>query len=372
MTNSKEKKLDLSLVCHFIKKDDKRSFDDLYSYRDMPLRKELSKVCDQLIYIINNNLEFKNTIKGFDVAGNELYARPEVFSNLFKVLRKNGYENFTFHGGEDFVELTSGIRYVYEIVEFLDFKDSNRIGHATAIGIEPKLWKQRVGSQIVIKQGECLDNLVFVYMILNQSNNYLKSKNKILNKINELSQKVYKKELSVNTLIEAWKMRKEDPAEILGWSESCEEFDKSYSSQAIKIFTMYHSDLSTLKAYEKFIAISTDFLSNKVLTFLQDYTIESLNHKNIVIETMISSNVNISFYKNYDEHHILRWLGVGKYKASPKPTLVLATDDPGIFATNMRNEIAHLYMMLKNKKVEEEEIFRLIEVLLRNGEVYGF
>lgn len=87
---------------------------------------------------------------------------------------------------------------------------------------------------------------------------------------------------------------------------------------------------------------------------------------------MISSNVNISFYKNYDEHQILRWLGVGKYKSSPKPNLVLATDDLGIFATNMRNEISHLYLILKNKKVEEEEIFGLIKVLLRNGEVYGF
>lgn len=367
-----ENKDSLSLVCHFIKKEDKRDFDELYSYRDMPLRKELSKVCEQLLYIVKNNLEFKNAIKGFDVAGNELYARPEVFSSLFKVLRKNGYENFTFHGGEDFVELTSGIRYVYEIAEFLDFKDSNRIGHATALGIEPKLWKKRIGKQIIIKQGEYLDNLVFVYMILNQSNNYLKSKNKILNKINELSQKVYQKEVSITILIEAWKMRKEDPAEVLGWSESCENFDKKYSLEAIKIFTMYHSDTDTLKAYESFITISTDFLSNKVLIFLQDYTTELLNNKNIVIETMISSNVNISFYKNYDEHHILRWLGIEKYKSSPKPTLVLATDDPGIFATNMRNEIAHLYLMLKNKKVEEEEIFRLIEVLLRNGEVYGF
>jgi len=42
------------------------------------------------------------------------------------------------------------------------------MGHATSLGIEPKLWEERIGKEgaISIEQGEWLDNLVFAYNIL--------------------------------------------------------------------------------------------------------------------------------------------------------------------------------------------------------------
>ena len=55
-----------------------------------------------------------------------------------------------------------------------------------------------------------------------------------------------------------------------------------------------------------------------------------------------------------------------------KPTLVLASDDPGIFVTNIRNEYSHLYLMLKNKKLSEDEIFTKLEMLVRNAQIYRF
>lgn len=202
-------------------------------------------------------------------------------------------------------------------------------------------------------------------------NKFTKTQHQIVQKIQELSYKIYENEVSINILVEAWNMRKENPKEVLGWDESCDDFKNKYSRHAIKIVTFYHNDIKIRKKYDEYIFIDTNFVLNNVFSYLQNYMLDTLNQKNIIIESMISSNVSISFYKSYYEHHILRWLGIGKYKNYPKPTVVLATDDPGIFATNMRNEIAHLYMMLKSKKVKENEIFRMIEIL-KNGEIYGF
>ncbi|MEI8618508.1 hypothetical protein P4S63_19280 [Pseudoalteromonas sp. B193] len=73
---------------------------------------------------------------------------------MFRRLRKAGYHNFTYHAGEDYVHLLSGIRTVAEAIDFLDLKTGNRIGHGTAIGINPELWRERIGNNIVMKQGE--------------------------------------------------------------------------------------------------------------------------------------------------------------------------------------------------------------------------
>ena len=63
---------------------------------------------------------------------------------------------------------------IYEAIDFLEMQSGNRIGHGTAMGIEPELWEQRLyDSKLTIRKGEWLDNLVFAYMLC--SNNYIKS-----------------------------------------------------------------------------------------------------------------------------------------------------------------------------------------------------
>lgn len=164
----------ISLVGHFIKKRDNRTIDSNFLYRDMNLRVELEQNSKIIVDLIKTNKIYKNSIKGFDGAGNELHTRPEVFASTFRYLRKENIGGFTFHGGEDFIDIVSGIRYIYEIIEFLDFEHGDRIGHATAIGIDPKLWKNRIGEYISISQGEYLDNLIFVYYFLSKSGLYTK------------------------------------------------------------------------------------------------------------------------------------------------------------------------------------------------------
>ena len=267
--------IDLTLTCHFIKEEDTRKPENNYSYRDMPLRIKLENIAKQLNFMIKINPEYKKYIKGFDAASNELFARPEAFTGLFSFLRKNGFSNFTFHGGEDFIELISGLRYVYEIVDFLDFKNSNRIGHATALGIEPKLWKERVGKNIYITKGEYFDNLIFTYYVLNKTQKFLKTQTKILNKIREYCLSIYEKDINISTLIEAWKMRKENPRTFLNWEDSCEK-QKNHQKEAMEIFIKYHTNELVLKAYNDYVSIDTDFISNKVLKFIQNFMIDLL------------------------------------------------------------------------------------------------
>ncbi len=363
----------IHLIAHFIKAKDKQSSDEINTYRDMPLRLDLDKRSRLLITLMNKTPKYKKHIKAVDGAANELHARAEVFAPSFRFLRQNNIENFTFHGGEDFIDIVSGIRYVYEIAKFLRFRNGDRIGHATALGINPKLWKERIGKgSLYIKQGEYLDNLVFIYHIAKVDKKKIKLISRLKNKIQRLCYKIYNESLDIYLLEQAWLMRKEDPKNVLKWDDGhCEEFYK-YPEESINIFTKYHSNQKTIEAYNEKIKIKIDLISNKDILYLQNTIIEKLNKKNIIIETMISSNVRISFYKSYNEHHIKKWLGLTKEKNPPKPILSIATDNPGIFATNMRNELSHLYLLLLKTKMCEEDIFKIINNLLKNNVDYRF
>jgi len=348
---------DLNLVGHFIKKKDIYNYEIVF-YKDKKLRAELKVMTNNMIRLLSKS-EYRKLINGFDAAANELHAKPEVFASSFKKLRSFGYNNFTFHGGEDFIDLVSGIRYIYEIIDFLEFDSGNRIGHATAIGIDPKLWQKRVGQKLYISRGEYLDNLIFVYFLLQGEKKFNKIKPKLEEKIYKYCSEIYNKTYNIQELIEAWKLRKKDP----------EKYFKTIDENSISqmIYSRYHTDKMVIEKYNQKIEFETCFFSSKELKRIQNIVIKVLNKKNIIIESMLSSNKMISFYKSYKEHHISRWL-----LKSPKPIVVLATDDPGIFATNIKNEFAHLYLILKEKLDNEEEIFEIIQKLILNAKIYMF
>lgn len=50
--------------------------------------------------------------------------------------------------GEDFKHIISGIRSIYEAITFLEMGHGDRLGHCTAIGINPALWLKRTGEKV--------------------------------------------------------------------------------------------------------------------------------------------------------------------------------------------------------------------------------
>ena len=378
---------DLKLVPHFIKDLDKRKPEDIVTFRDLELRLKNQRHLDVLLDALNQRASCRNAsfaqehIVGFDAASNELYASPEVFSPIFRKLAFLGYKNFTYHAGEDFVHLLSGIRAVYEAVQFLELVPGNRIGHATALGIDPKLWDKRIGKRLYVKRGEWLDNLIFTYHVCSQDAalSYIgrKLEQPIFQYFNELNKTG--EYFPIPILVEAWMIRKYDPFVALGWREpgvfdgfaqqERERFQKA-SSKAREIYESYHTREYILKSNE-LILIDTDMpVSLEELCLIQSWVIKFLNKKGLAIEMMPSSNVRISHYKNYDEHHMVRWLGLTNSN-DPRPIIVPGSDDTGIFMTNLRNEYAHIYRVAESKR-SKDEARRIIVDLVDNSRVYSF
>lgn len=376
----------LKLVPHFIKEVDHRDPDDIVTFRDLSLRLKNRQSLHVLLEMLQTDTSkearfTQRHIVGFDAAANEMHASVEVFSPIFRKLSFSGYSNFTYHAGEDFVHLLSGIRAVYEAIEFLEMVPGNRIGHATALGIEPRLWSKRMGGRVYIRQGEWLDNLIFVYYLCTLSHELSHLCYRLDQPIMQLFDSIYEsgESVPIQRMISAWKLRKYDPFIAFGWEEPS-IFDgfaqeekrriEEANEQTRVLYSAYHS-ARAIKNSSKLIEIKTDeLLDTEELRLIQNRMIDILNEQKIAIETLPSSNVRISHYKNYSEHHLLRWLGFSR-EDDPRPIVVVGSDDTGIFMTNLRNEYAHIFQMIESKS-DYSEAVRIMDELVNNSKVYGF
>lgn len=369
----------LKLIAHFIKKADDNKCKWV---KHRTLRFDIFKKAAFLNAVQREKI-FDNLV-GIDAAANELDTPPEVFAPVFRMMRKEQkYEKFTYHVGEDFYHIISGLRAIFEAVEFLGLKEGDRLGHVTAAGIDPNIWLDIFESNIFISKGEWLDNLVFVRYVMHTYMNLQLDVDleNIEIEIEQLILEIYGEAYLINDYTEAWRMRKFCP--ILAFCDTIDEakdkevFDRNewreinaeVSPLSKKILKMYHYK-AVRKKYNEIISISKheifDFHS---ITSVQKCILELITKKGIVIEVLPTSNVRISNYENYDHHHIFRWKQF-ETAGLKVPNIILGSDDTGIFATNIFNEYAHIYIQaLKESHIEADEF---VERLLDNADKCHF
>jgi len=156
-------------------------------------------------------------VVGIDACNLELATPPEVFAPVFRFLRdlpiRPGSRDrrftpyfkidasirrlvecrrlgLTYHVGEDFRHLLSGLRAIDEVVRFLGPKPGDRLGHGTALALDPGDWLEHNGYQAVMPALEWLDTLVWVHHFLGPGDN-LVGELAIEDKIQRLSWQIY-------------------------------------------------------------------------------------------------------------------------------------------------------------------------------------
>lgn len=370
--NSKEsfnnKEAELSLVAHFIKQPDTgygKYGDDAIVIRWKNLRTTLFNRAVALC-TCKRHSRFNKYLMGIDAAANELDTPPEVFAPIFRMLRPK-FPHFTYHAGEDFRHILSGLRAMFEAVTFLNMSYGDRLGHGTAAGINANLWMERIGPKVYLPRGEWLDDLIFLRHVISTMD--AKHDKKLYGLIpniecliSELCFQIYGKSFSVLALTEAWFMRQYDPKSILSreallpWivrkynygQDDIRRIDNCFKKKEImEIVELYHIK-RVRKHYDEMTEVDlTECFTENIFTTVQNLILIFLSDKGIVLESLPTSNFRISLYNTPDEHHLERWINsMDRHK---NPPVVLGTDDTGIFCTNIRNEYAHAFQHLLNK-----------------------
>lgn len=385
----------LSLIAHFIKKPETTK-DKERGIRHYFLRKELKRKATALIILIKKNpYSLGCKIKGVDAAASEFDAGPEVFAPIFRSIRKAGVEHVTYHAGEDFRHVLSGLRTIFEALVFLDLKSGDRLGHCTALGVDPGMWQEKAGEVVYLHRGEWLDDLVFVWYLIKETRSSCLQPLilPLESEIAKLSLEVYSQTYQPFELVNAWLLRKYSVIPelntlaakgSLAYYDSLEELYEQMKRPEWLIFRKYNAPLmysseggvrkkyGCRNNYDEIIKVRIGSLfSIDSLKQIQMVVLEKLADRNIVLEALPTSNLHISIYDNIKDYHLKRWLEIEQSECL-MPSVVLGSDDPGIFMTNIYNEFAMAYLHLGQNKVSTHKRMELIRCLKEYSEIYKF
>lgn len=340
-------------------------------------------VSEYAFYMIHE----QKVMVGIDAAGDEMLMPPDVFAPVYRQFERDcGISYRTYHCGEDFIHLLGGIRAVYDAVHFLNLRQGNRVGHATAIGIAPELWKQDMPDVLVLRKGELLLDLLFAWRLLTPT--HLGDAVRVERRLMSLAQELLGVRVNMHLLQTFYDSRELLPEKVNeymvasarpAWSTEPEEqrvidFKKKYGEEPLRLLQHWHYDGESRRAQEELAEIELVFLDDMTLVYLQQRVQHLLNERNVVIETLPVSNLRISQYRDIREHHLLRWLkvpGVG-YEGDEEMTVCMGSDDPGIFASDLKNEFYHVYACLTQAGLSPAQCMSYIRRLNDAGRIYAF
>ena len=260
-----------------------------------------------------------NKIVGVDITGKDFGVSPAIFVNFIDTLRVDcKLDRFTYHAGEDFFHIISGMRTIYEVISFLRFDNRCRIGHASAAGIDPMKWAWCVKGVVPMSQGEYLYDLIFVYHFIKERMiDSLYSKfNQIETRILDLANHVYKvRDYTLDLIIDAW------------------------LSRTFVIEEVEYNKIIKVDCFEILDSVDIRIIQKALLHYIAD--------KGCAIEACPTSNVSIGYDHELKSYHLKTWLK-WKYKNICRvPDIVIGSDEVGTFPTNIANEYACIYDMLK-------------------------
>ncbi len=377
---------------HFIKVRDGEERYDYGVCRHYRLREKVKREAKALAGLRENYPEYAERIRGIDASSSEIVCPPEVFAQAFRYLKiheANGLFNLraTYHVGEDFLDITGGLRAIDEAIVFLNMKCGDRLGHALALGTDVKEWYGNKANLLLINKMDYLDNLVWLYGKLRKFrlDGYEDAVRYIKKRYDELVRIVYWEnssrkyyDFSINTYYDAWKLRGDNPRNYIngnyhiedivqtdGWDycsinrEYPANYKIRYDEEIAYIYYLYHYNTKVKKEGDKMMEVHVNPVIIKAVEAVQKRMQIEICEKGIGIETNPSSNCFIGSFKRYDKHPVVKWYNFGLVNDQkllmdcPQLLVSINTDDQGVFNTYLENEYSYMALALEKMKNDD-------------------
>ena len=390
----------VGLVLHFLKKWDEQvpekcfenGKEDCLYFQFGKLQKNYQTQIENFIQLRKEEPELSRYLVGIDAASLESATPIWVFAPIYEKARDGWsdqigrYKNnkyvqslgFTFHAGEDFRHILSGLRRIDEAVEYLKFHAGDRIGHGIALGLSAKEWKIQ-NPVVIIPQIEALENYLWAYDML--SENYSNFQATILaymeKRILDLAKKVYGSinGVTIGMLILGYQKMfdsnfREDVFQKMDENQNlriefCEKIQKGESIfWTENLLVAARHCKSFVKEMERPIHYEVTEQDLLIIEELQKILIEKLGKKGIVIEVNPSSNTAIADLDTFKENQFYHM----NYTNDVENLIVCVnSDDPAVFNTNVSNELAYIYYGMLEQNISRDAALRWIDQIRENG-----
>lgn len=392
--------------------------------RNESLRKEIKRTVLAYNQLRCSSASEKHRVYGIDAVASETGCRPEYFGQAYRYLRhysrprtnvlaeENDFPEvgFTYHVGEDFLDIVDGLRAIDEAIFFLELRQGDRIGHGLALGVNAKNYYETRRNTIVLPKQDMLDNIVWLYVKCQELGITIPPQLDIHfgKKYSELLPDIYRKYSNAVpdyfVYYQSMLLRSDSPSlycmkakEVLGASSFLHFWDKCgmlvndevdsarKSPLACNLYYAYQFEGKVKELGAQSIEVEFPIEYQMVVTEIQKQMMKDIAAKGICIETNPSSNYNIAQLKRYDAHPITQFFNLGlTYDAAaisncPQISVSINTDDQGLFSTSLENEYAILAAALikqKNsdgsKKYTERMVYDWLERIREMGNEQKF
>lgn len=348
-------------------------------------------------------------IVGIDAASDENSMEPWMFAPAYKTIRShehthpvaetgNGADRFervqnigfTYHVGEDFRHIVSGLRHVDEVLEEFGYKAGDRLGHALVLGTDVEQW-MRDNEAVPLPKLEHLENLLWMWGTNTSKGLELPIKLEVLeNKIMELALELYGNSelLNVRMLYRAYRKKFETNHEkiiknVLMEEEKLQggEYGKEqmegcipqgrarerncYGTWTEEKLLLTHYCPVFEERYSKIELVSVSGDDAAVYKVLQNYLINKVEKKGIYIEENPTSNLTIGDFSYMHQHPIFKLNS--KSGDGHNVFVTVNSDDPAVFNTNVENELAYIYYAADAQGRAKSEIIEWVDKIRQYG-----
>ena len=382
-----------SIILHFIKNGDskmKRLENKNMFPRHYTLRKKIKKESLALSEWRSRCMSQGRPLRivGVDAASSEIACRPEVFGQGYRFLKnfhsasgycKDSHElGFTFHVGEDFLDIVDGLRAIRESLIFLNLENRDRIGHALVLGTDVEKYYMKRGYYVSMTKQMLLDNIAWLYFEgstcvgFNKIAVHLKAQfEKYFNEIYAKSIAQNKNDLfsiSIEDYYQSWFLRGDAPHkymnpnsldetlssfyDLYAFNERAEVREARNNPKACYLYYLYHYDNMVYDEGSKSEQVKLNEDMIFVIKQLQSKLLSEIERLHISIETNPTSNYRIGDFDRYDEHPILQFFNYGlKHEETVEHSVTVSinTDDKGVFSTSLEREFSVMAAALEKK-----------------------
>ena len=384
------------------------------------IRRRSISFVEGLQYLLQRVPHLSEYVIGLDVASEELYAEPWVYAPVYRKAR-NRYctypiqletgrfiQNigFTYHVGEDYHHVVSGLRHIDEVLTHFGYKAGDRLGHGMALQVNLAEWAYN-NEVISLPKMEYLENLLWLWSLCSEdSANLLKYLPTLEKEIMALAEELYcnVKGLTPHILWSAYQKKFQalddsfcsemertyflhsengNPADLhtqppsqrsfcarvwqgskeadcgLPWQDCVWDADKLRLTHHCPIYENW---------YRKPHFVFTDKEKLSLYQAAQVYMRQKVQRMGVYVETNPTSNLLIGDVRSLQEYPIDtlndRFLNE---VAGSAVLLSVNSDDPLIFNTNVENELALVYHMLLYRGIAREQVIAWIDKIREYG-----
>lgn len=336
-----------------------------------------------------------NFIVGLDAASLENNTPVQVFAPVFEEARDSQYDSlriidpegnilpsqslfFTFHAGEEFRHLNSGLRRMDEVIDYCKLHAGDRIGHGIALGVDIEEWVRR-NPLVIIPRGEYLDNLLWTWGVCSRTTKlHTETLVYLERRIDEMARNLFddlvpEGGLRVPTLYEVYKRRFKRvafEAKILNNQKLDRKIDeRGMKEDALKsgdrLYESYHQE-DTLRKLNEPIYVMMNENEQVIAADMQNYLIHKISSIGIVIEVNPSSNEAIGEIDSMFGNQLFKIQSAGNRDLS-NILVNVNSDDPMVFNTNVSNELVYIYYGMLEQGIGREAALDWIEKLRKSG-----